>query len=80
MAIVVLDVIAIGMIIIYLPWWISLPLGTIAVNIYNQGAKCPFTDWENKLRRRMGMVEVDDFLKWYFVRPFMWCVKKLSGR
>ena len=82
MAIVVLDVIAIGMIIIYLPWWISLPFGTIGANVYYQSINrgCPLTAWENSIRRRLGMAEVDNFLRWYFVDPFTWCFKKLSGR
>jgi len=82
MAIVVLDAIAIVMIAILCPWWISLPLGTIGVNVYYQSIDkgCPFTVWENRIRHRLGMAEVDNFLRWYFVDPFLWCFKKLLGR
>jgi hypothetical protein len=76
----ILDVIAAGIILVVTPWWISLPLGTIAVNVYFQAieTKCPLTVLENKIRRKMGLPEVDDFLKQYFYRPVCWCIRKLK--
>lgn len=47
-------------------WYIALPLLTFLANwAYDNTNRCPLTVWENHLRRRIGLPEIDNFLYYY---------------
>lgn len=52
------------------PWYIVFPLMTwLSVSACTR-VDCPFTRYENKLRRKLGKPPIDAFIKHYFYVPF----------
>lgn len=48
------------------PWYIAVPLLTLWANwAWMPLPYCPLTHFENWMRRRMGMPEIDDFVNYY---------------
>lgn len=53
------------------PWYIAAPICTaIARMSFSPNVKCPVTLIENKIRKRIGLKEIDGFAKHYFLNKF----------
>ena len=57
------------------PWYISLPLMSLIVNLMFSPASCPLTRLESRIRKSLGMDEIRHFVKHYFIEP----VRKYVG-
>jgi hypothetical protein len=53
----------------YTPWYISIPLETLIINLLFSPVSCPLTRLESRLRRSLGLPEVRFFVRYYFFRP-----------
>ena len=53
------------------PWYIVFPLMTwLSVSACTR-INCPFTNYENKIRKKLGKPPVDGFIKHYFYSPYI---------
>ena len=51
------------------PWYISAPVCTaIARMSFSPSVKCPLTILENKIRKRIGLKEIEGFAKHYLIK------------
>jgi len=57
------------------PWYISLPLMSLIVNLMFSPLSCPLTKLESRIRKSLGMDEIRHFVKHYFIEP----VRKYVG-
>ena len=57
------------------PWYISLPLMSLIVNLMFSPLSCPLTRLESRIRKSLGMDEIRHFVKHYFIEP----VRKYVG-
>ena len=57
------------------PWYISLPLMSLIVNLMFSPLSCPLTRLESRIRKSLGMDEIRHFVKHYFIDP----VRKYVG-
>ena len=65
------------MLIIKTPFWIWLPLNTWILHlIFSPVLVCPLTIWENRLRRKLSLEQIDTFFKHYYIRPYKRWQKK----
>lgn len=52
------------------PWYVSLPICIWIVHLVtSKTLTCPLTEWENALRRRLGMRQIGGFVGFYFLKP-----------
>lgn len=62
------------------PWYIVFPLMTwLSVSACTR-IDCPFTRYENKIRKKLGKPPVDGFIKHYFCKPYVFERKKKQSR
>jgi hypothetical protein len=62
------------------PWYVWIPLETWLVNTtLGKTLVCPVTEYENYLRRNLGMPEIRGFIKHYFVKPYIRCRKNFNN-
>lgn len=54
------------------PWYIALPLCTFLVRLGLMPDDCPVTRLENKIRVKLGMVQIDRFITHYYIKPIKW--------
>lgn len=58
--------------ILNIPFWFSIfivvPLESIILVLSFSREPCPLTRLENKLRRELGMNEIDKFIKYYIIK------------
>ena len=47
-------------------WYYAVPIMTYLVNLMYTNIPCALTKLENKLRRKLGMVEIHSFIKYYW--------------
>ena len=53
------------------PWYYGFPLMTwLSVSACTR-IDCPFTRYENKIRKKLGKPPVDGFIKHYFYSPYV---------
>ena len=53
------------------PWYYGFPLMTwLSVSACTR-VDCPFTRYENKIRKKLGKPPVDGFIKHYFYAPYV---------
>jgi len=58
------------------PWYYVFPVMTwLSVSACTK-LDCPFTKYENKVRRRIGKEPIDGFIKHYFYVPYVWKRKR----
>ena len=57
------------------PWYISIPLMSLIVNLMFSPLSCPLTRLESRIRKSLGMDEIRHFVKHYFIEP----VRKYVG-
>jgi hypothetical protein len=50
-----------------LPWYVSIPIVTLLINLMASPISCPLTKLEDRLRRKAGMPEIRHFIKHYIV-------------
>lgn len=67
--IIVFNFIAIFVLPFLAPWYVSLPLITLVINLMFSPIACPLTKLESTIRRGMGLPEVRFFMKHYFIDP-----------
>ncbi len=55
---------------LYTPWYVSVPLVSWVINIATlRGLRCPLTELENYIRRKMGIPEIKGFVsRWILFR------------
>ena len=62
------------------PWYIVFPLMTwLSVSACTR-INCPFTNYENSVRKKLGKEPVGGFIKHYFYRPYVIEPKKKEIR
>ncbi|MEC7920791.1 MAG: DUF2784 family protein [Chloroflexota bacterium] len=69
---IILFIASVPVMIIKAPWYISVPLISWFLNAsIGQGWICPWTTFENKLRKKVGYPQIDAFVKHYYVKPYI---------
>ena len=63
-----------------MPWYIVFPLMTWLSVSACTNINCPFTRYENRIRRKCGKPPVDGFIKHYFYSPYVTEPKKRKRR
>jgi len=53
------------------PWYIVFPLMTFLSVSACTKMDCPFTRYENKVRKRIGKEPIGGFIKHYFYTPYI---------
>jgi hypothetical protein len=51
------------------PWYVSLPIITVLVNLMFSPVSCPLTRLESRIRRSLSLPEIRHFIKYYVVDP-----------
>lgn len=54
------------------PWYYAFPIVTFLSQLSCTRINCPFTNYENKVRRKLGKQQIDGFIKHYFYVPYVW--------
>ena len=49
------------------PWYVALPLCSFLVLLSCSRDQCPFTRFENKLRRKLGLTPIHGFIGHYLL-------------
>ena len=49
------------------PWYIAVPCCTIIGRVLFTDVRCPLTVLENRLRKKLGMPQIDKFVSHYFL-------------
>lgn len=62
------------------PFYISLPIDTLLVNLMFSPTPCPLTRLEGVLRRKLGMPEIRHFVGHYFIHPVRKAYRKRYRR
>jgi polyferredoxin len=74
-------ILSIPFVIIYAPWYIWVPLISWFLNAtMGQGWICPYTAVENKIRKKVGLPQIDAFVKHYYIKPYIRLKIKLKKR
>lgn len=59
---------SIPFVLIYEPWYVSIPIVSWLINIGSlRGLRCPLTELENYLRRKIGLPEIKGFVSKYIL-------------
>ena len=53
------------------PWYYAFPIVTFLSQLACTRFNCPFTNYENKVRKRLGKRPIDGFIKHYFYSPYI---------
>lgn len=53
------------------PWYYVFPVMTFLSQLSCTRFNCPFTNYENKVRKRLGKRPIDGFIKHYFYAPYI---------
>ncbi len=83
MCIIVANVAAFFLAPFFTSWYIAVPLCTYIFNLaFNKEWSCPLTDFENKLRVKLGMPKINKFIGHYIKKPIciLFGVKKQEHR
>ena len=51
------------------PWYVSLPIITLLINLMFSPVSCPLTRLESRIRRSLSLPEIRHFIKHYVVDP-----------
>ena len=74
-------ILSLPFVIIKAPWYIWVPLISWFFNAtMGQGWICPYTAVENKIRKKVGMPQIDAFVKHYYIKPYIRLKIKLKKR
>jgi|TARA_R110002020_G_scaffold38780_13_gene116180 hypothetical protein len=61
------------------PFWIWLPINIWIMHLmFSPVLVCPATVWENRLRRKLGMVEIKTFFLHYFINPLKKIINEIE--
>ena len=52
-------------------WYFAFPIVTFLSQLACTRFNCPFTNYENKVRKRLGKPKIDGFIKHYFYAPYI---------
>ena len=52
-------------------WYFAFPIVTFLSQLACTRINCPFTNYENKVRKRLGKQKIDGFIKHYFYVPYI---------
>lgn len=66
--IVFINIVAIPFLLIYTPWYISIPLISFLIRLATVERICPLTNIENWIRRKLGMKEIKTFIGHYIIK------------
>ena len=65
-------IVSIPMLIFNTPWYVSFPLLTWIFFLgFSQILDCPWTNLENRYRKKVGKPSIDTFIKNYYVKPYI---------
>ena len=53
------------------PWYYGFPIVTFLSQLACTRIDCPFTNYENRVRKKLGKPPVDGFIKHYFYSPYV---------
>ena len=53
------------------PWYYVFPVVTFLSQLACTRFDCPFTRYENKVRKKIGKPPIDGFIKHYFYSPYI---------
>ena len=53
------------------PWYYAFPIVTFLSQLACTRFNCPFTNYENKVRKKIGKEPIDGFIKHYFYAPYI---------
>lgn len=59
-----------------MPWYVSIPLISLIINLNFTPTKCPLTSLEDRIRRSMGLPEIKLFIRYYVILPYRRWKKK----
>ena len=60
------------------PWYYVFPVVTFLSQVACTRTECPFTKYENRVRRKLGKQPIDGFIKHYFYSPYI--IKPVCNR
>jgi len=60
--------VAVPMLILYEPWYVSLPLLVWMLNLLTMPFRCPLTSVENYFRTKIGLPKINGFISKYVLR------------
>jgi hypothetical protein len=70
-AIIIGNVTAFAILPFYASWYVALPLMSyIGLLTFSRVLDCPLTRFENKVRTKLGLVEVKGFISFYAIKPY----------
>ena len=52
-------------------WYYAFPIVTFLSQLACTRFNCPFTNYENKVRKKLGKQQIDGFIKHYFYAPYI---------
>jgi len=53
------------------PWYYVFPVVTFLSQLACTRFNCPFTNYENKIRKKLGKPQINGFIKHYFYAPYV---------
>lgn len=53
---------SIPMLLIYEPWYVSVPVVVWLINLATLPVRCILTTWENRIRTKLGMPKINGFV------------------
>ena len=60
----------------HVAWYIAFPVVTYLSQLACTRIDCPFTNYENKIRKKLGKPPIDGFIKHYFYVPYLRAKRK----
>lgn len=80
MSIILFNLLAMFVVIFLAPWYVSLPIASLIVNMTFSPLSCPLTRLEDSVRRKLGLPTIRHFMKYYFIdRIRKWRAKPESN-
>ena len=67
MSIIIFNLLACFVIVFLAPWYVSLPITSLIVNMTFSPISCPLTRLEDSIRRKLGLPIVRHFMKYYII-------------
>jgi hypothetical protein len=61
------------------PFYVSIPImSLVLLLVFSRVLDCPLTNWENRIRQRLGMKRIGGFTGHYLIKPWRrsWGKKK----
>jgi hypothetical protein len=66
--IVLVNLVAIPVLLIYEPWYVSVPLSSFLLRLATVERECPLTSLENRIRVKLGMKKIRSFIGHYIMK------------